>query len=318
MDPKEKYINLCVYESGIPVFSQPWFLDAVCGKNNWNVLIYEENGEIIATYPFYQKKKFLLLDIITMPCFTPIMGPWLRYSAEIKSIDKLSFEKKIFTYFINNLPSVDYIFQQFHNSITNWLPFYWQGFKQTTNYTYIIHDIDNLDNVFKNFSYSKRKHIKKSENILTVKFDLDARSFFDHHSSSLNKHGKVISYSFELFEGIFNKGYENNAAKTLYAVDSEGNLHGALFILWDKNSAYNLISSFDPDFRNSGASSLLVWEAIKLVSGKTKAFDMEGSMFESVEESFRNFGAIQTPYFAISKNNSWLLRLYNFLFNKYL
>lgn len=39
-------------------------------------------------------------------------------------------------YFIDNLPKFDYFNMNFHYSITNWLPFYWRGFKQTTRYTY--------------------------------------------------------------------------------------------------------------------------------------------------------------------------------------
>ena len=35
--------------------------------------------------------------------------------------------------------------------------------------------------------------------------------------------------------------YKNNSAKVIYAVDKDKNIHGALFIIWDDNSSYNLI-----------------------------------------------------------------------------
>jgi len=82
------------------------------------------------------------------------------------------------------------------------------------------------------------------------------------------------------------------------------NLHAALFIVWDENCAYNLISTINPKFRSSGASSLVFWEAIKHMSTKSKLFDFEGSMDKNIEESFREFGSTQIPYFRIRKFNS--------------
>ena len=48
----------------------------------------------------------------------------------------------------------------------------------------------------------------------------------------------------------------------------------------------------------------MVWEAIKLMSQKTKMFDFEGSMIEGVAKSFQQFGTKQTGYFKISKSYS--------------
>ena len=126
---------------------------------------------------------------------------------------------------------------------------------------------------------------------------------------TLSKQNEKISYSFDLFERIYKAGYRKNAAKTIYATDIDGNMHAALFVIWDSQSAYNLISTIDPDFRNSGAATLLVKEIIKYVSTQTKKFDFEGSMIEGVENSFRQFGAVQKPYFTIYKTNSRLLTI---------
>ena len=63
-----------------------------------------------------------------------------------------------------------------------------------------------------------------------------------------------------------------------------------------------------PEFRSSGATSLVFWEAIKLMSTKTKVFDFEGSMSENIENSFRQFGTTQVPYFRINKYNSLLFK----------
>jgi hypothetical protein len=102
----------------------------------------------------------------------------------------------------------------------------------------------------------------------------------------------------------------HNARKIFFAVDRDGNVHAAVHIIWDENSAYYLMSGGDLIFRNSGTTSLCLWEAIKFASTVTKRFDFEGSMLEPVERFFRAFGARQVPYFHIAKTNSPLLKLW--------
>ncbi|MBE7441610.1 MAG: hypothetical protein HS119_04060 [Flavobacteriales bacterium] len=58
--------------------------------------------------------------------------------------------------------------------------------------------------------------------------------------------------------------------------------------------------------------SLLLWEAIKRSKNKTKSFNFEGSMIESIERYFRAFGGKQTPYFEITKRTSKVLKLLNY------
>ena len=65
-----------------------------------------------------------------------------------------------------------------------------------------------------------------------------------------------------------------------------------------------MISTIDPDYRDSGASSLLIYEMMKFLSDKVERFDFEGSMIEGVENSFRKFGANQKAYFKIFKRNT--------------
>jgi len=305
---KEKYREFCKKEMDIPIFSKDWWLDSVCGESNWDVVLIEKGGVVFASMPYYKTKK-AIFNVIRMPKLTQTMGIYMKYPDNLKYEKRLSLEKKTANALIDKLPNFDYFSQNFHYNFTNWLPFYWKGYEQTTRYTYVIEDLSDIEKVLSNFNYAKRKNIKKSEKILKVKFDLSCEEFYENHKYTLNKQGSAISYSFDLFKKIYESGYRNSSAKTIYAVDNNNNIHGALFIIWDCNSAYDLISTIDPDFRNSGAASLLIKESIEFVSSRTGKFDFEGSMIENVEQSFRQFGAIQKPYFNISKKKSKLLKI---------
>jgi len=308
MTNKEKYQAFLKVEQEIPVFSQSWFLDAVCGEENWDVALVEKGNKVVASMPYYRKKK-LVFNLITMPQHGQTMGVYIAYPKGQKYETKLSYERKMMDALINQLPKVDYFNQTMHYSVTNWLPFYWRGYKQTTNYTYVIEDLSDIEQVFKNFSNGKRKDIQKAETIVEIKRDISAEDFYANHKMTLEKQGAQISYTFEHFKGIYDGAYQHNSGGTFYAIDTEKNIHAAFLIIWDKQSAYNLITTIDPSFRSSGAAALLFKEVIRFSSTITNTFDFEGSMIESVEKSYRQFGAKQKAYFDITKVDSKILKL---------
>ncbi len=303
MSNKEKYRKLCDMESTICIFSKAYWMDAVCGNEQWDVLLAEQEGEIVGALVYYFIESGKRITICQPP-FTQSNGIWIKYPINQKYEKKLSYEKKIMNDLIEqleNLPVMSYM-QCFNTEITNWLPFYWKGYTQTTYYSYRIMDISDMEAVEKSFSAAKRKNIRRAikENI-EVKYDLPAEDFYLHHKRMLELEGKKISYSYDLFKRMYDTCYNNDAGFVLYAEDEQKNLQAALFIIYDAVNSYQLISINYPESRNNGTLTLLTYEAIKKMSGRIQGFDMEGSMIESVENSFRQFGTLQLPYFVISK-----------------
>ena len=308
---KDIFRDFCSQETTVPVFQMPWWLDATVGYENWDVVLTFHEEEIIGAMPYFINSK-LGLKVITMPRFISMMGIWIK-SGNKKEIDRLHFEQKISTEIIEALPSFDYFNQSFYYTYTNWLPFYWKGFKQTTRYTYVLENLENADLIFKQFAHSKRKNILRSEKTLLVKEDLGIEEFYNFHKLCLQKEGKKIDYSLTLLKTLIEAAYQNNGGKIIYTIDNEGKIHSALFSIWNRVSSFNLINPIDPEQRNSGSSSLLIKEMLNYVKDKTARFDFEGSMNPYISESFRRFGAIQKPYFVIYKTNSWLYKLYTLL-----
>jgi len=269
------------------IFCRSWWLEAVSPKG-FDILVLRKGDRIVAGMPMI-RCKFLGLKAIYMPPYAQVLGVLLAPQGSPYYEKRLSNEMKVLTEFIKAIPTVDYFNAKFHYSFTNWLPFYWAGYKQTTLYTYIIPDLTNLDKVFSAFSYSKKRNIAKAEKIVSVYEDLPAPDFYANHVLTLGKQGKQISYSFDRFKKMYDAAYKKMSGKTWYALDNEKNIHAAIFVIFDNKSAYYLISTIDPDFRNSGATTLLIKNAITYVSQYTKRFDFEGSMIPGVENSFRNF-----------------------------
>ncbi len=306
---KEMYQAWLPSQPDIPVFAHPWWLDAASGGEDWDVILVEENERIIASMPFVLKRRGPF-RLISMPAFTQTLGPYLTYPAGISASERLSREKKIIGELIARLPRADFIRIRCSPRLTNWLPFYWAGYSQTTSYTYVLNGIADDDAVLKAFDYSKRKDVKKALNAVEVAFDLPPDVFYDHHKESLAKHGQKIFYTHETFRRVHDAARANNSGRTIFASDKKtGHVHAALFVIWSREGAYDLISTIDPEHRNSGAATLLVREIIRHIAQYTDRFDFEGSMIEGVEASFRKFGAEQTPYMVVTRTPSRLLRL---------
>lgn len=310
MDNKQKYNEFC-RENKLRIYYQPWWLDVVChGSDNWYPLLHEVNGRIVAVHPLYVTKIAGVFNAIQMPKFTQTLGPVTIDLSNISLAKRYSTEKTIYSDLISQLPDFSYFIQSFGHDFHNWLPYFWHDFSQSTKYTYVIPDISDIDTVKSKLSQGKRKNINKALPLVNVRFDLLPNVFYEHHVMTLKATGRKINYSFELFKEMHDACLAHGAGRIIWAEDKvSGEIHAALFLIWDKTSGYDLISSIDPKFINSGSTSLLVYEGIRFLSEKTGKFDFEGSMIESVEASFRQFGAIQIPYFTIKKTRSKLLHL---------
>ncbi len=264
----------------------------------------------MAALPYAYRTRLGRFRLVEMPLLSPYLGPWLRSAATSYNARKVGEEKELLGGLIEQLPSFAVFCQHFHPRVTNWLPFYWRGFQQTTHYTYILEDLTDIDRVFGNFSHAKKKNIRRARTIVEVRQDMPVERFYDHLVLTLKKQGKTALYSFEVFNRIHEECYRRGAGKTFYAQDSQNNVHAAIFTVSDKQSAYYIVSSIDPDFRNSGAVALVVHEAIRYYSGRTQMFDFCGHMNERIERSSREFGGRQTPCFVVSRTDSVVVRGY--------
>jgi hypothetical protein len=309
MNPKNDiYRQLCEQESSIPLFSQAWWLDAVA-PGIWDAAIVEEGNRIVASLPYLIERKRRLM-ISSMPPLTQTLGPWLA-PHEAKYTNQLSRQHKLISGLIIRLPVFDFFLQNFHYSVSNWLPFYWQGFQQTTRYTYVIEELSNLDAVWRETRENIRTDVRKAQKKLSVRIDLGLDRFLDLNEKTFARQAMRPPYSRELVARIDRSCAEHNCRRLFFAEDSQGELHAAIYLVWDERSAYYLMGGADPDLRNSGATSFLMWEAIQFAATVTKCFDFEGSMIEPVERFFRAFGARQVPYLSVSKLSSLPLRMRN-------
>ena len=312
MSNKEKYRQFYAVHPDICVFSAPWWLDAVAG-GTWDVILIEEGGSIVASFPYVYTKGKLGIKKIEMPPLTQKLGPYIVYDKNISYTTKIGYEHKIYQQIIDALPEYDEFNISFDQQYKNWLPFYWNGFEQSTRYSYQLVDIKYSDKLYEGFVANKKQRIKKASKDLVFKTDLSIEEFYNYFSNIIKNREDTVSFSFEMFSKIYEAAYTHNQGKTCYCIDNDGHIHAVALIIWDTVAAYYLIAMRDSKYNGSGGTEFLISEMIKYVSQFVDVFDFEGSMIQGVEQSFRYFGTQQTEYYSISKINNKLLKLYRAL-----
>ena len=282
MSEKEAYIDFCAHTPELPLFLQPWWLDAVTCPDHkeWEVLLARnKKGEIEAVMPFVTGRKWGLRYVVT-PQLTQYTGVWIKDIEGETATEHLSREKRLQNDLIAQLEAKKIAFfdLKFPLTYTYWSPFFWAGYRQETHYTYQLPDLHDIEAVYQQIDAVKRRHIRAAEKELEVRFDMSSQDFYRLQCMQLGT-----------------KQQSNVASETLVTQP--------YFIPYDKHAAYELISAIHPDHRTSGGSVLALWHAIKKASEVTKAFDFEGSMIEGVEHNNRQFGGIPVPYYEIYKKN---------------
>lgn len=305
MSNKEAYIIFSGQNPTLPLFLQPWWLDAVThpdGKE-WDVLLAcNKKGETEAAMPFLTGSKFGIRYAFT-PQLTQYTGLWIVDKEKESAAERLNREKKLQNDIIGQLKALRLgLFDvKFPLTYTYWTPFYRAGYQQETHYTYRIEDLAHLERVWENFDYAKQKQIRKAEEAgIVIDYTMSADELYDLQCAQWDERGSRDVLSRALVRSVVEASLSRKQGLIARARDKEGNTHAAIFVVWDKDCSWELISAIHPDYRASGASTLVVWETMKRLSKTVNIWDFEGSMIEGVENSFRQFGGVPAPYFEIT------------------
>jgi hypothetical protein len=274
------------------VFCRPWYLEAL--QADVRVLAYVVGDRLIAGIPLYFQHRFGL-TLCRMPQLVHTWGVIME-PLEGKHATVHSREMKILTLFARQLSKEKFFLQSFHPTLLNWLPFYWNGFKQTTHFTYVLEDFPDLDKIWDQMGANVRRNIHKAERagikIVPCNSDLvaaTAEKTFKHQY-------RKLPYSRSYIKQLYLAAKHNSAGECFAAIDKQGKTHAATFVVWDHKRAYYLASGTDPELRTSGAQSLLIWHLLEFTAGLARTFDFVGSVVEPIGRFFGKFGAKLVPH----------------------
>lgn len=278
------------------VFCRSWWLEAI---GNVRILACFSGDTIIAGIPLYFEKHFGL-TACTMPKLTQTWGVVIQ-PLEGKAVTVAARETRILRAFAAQLSQYRVFFQAFHPTLSNWLPFFWSGFRQTTRFTYVIEDLTDLDKIWHGMSESARCQIRKAQKAGLTVVPCGIEEVYKSECLSYQRQGRTPPHSESLLKRLYYSATEHNSGACSAVVDGDGIVHSAWLMVWDTNRAYGLVGGGAAALKNSGANSMRVWNAIQLAAQRSRAFDFAGSVIESIECFNRHFGAKQVPYNLVVK-----------------
>ena len=309
MTNKEKYRLLCEAEgSRIPLFQQYWWMETVCHGKRWDVLLSEQaNGFIDGALPYLIGSK-LGMRYVLQPQLTQYNGPW--YHHHPLTGDPVEFEHHVGEDLASQLDRLhlSLYLQRFSPQVKDWLPFYWHGYRQTTRYTYRFDPIPSPQELPTLCDRGRKRQLVAARKAYSVDRQVGVEEFVKLHSEYWERRSGHDNLSKEFIRRVVSVSMERGQALLYGLRDADNRLVAARFVVYDDRCAYALLSAMQPDtLRNS--MTLLVWTLLTDLYGRTQAFDFEGSMAAGIEHFYRSFGAVQVPYFEVTRFSNPLFSL---------
>ena len=312
---KEKYREACREHDDIHVFMCDWWLDIMCDNpENWDVcLCTDEKGQVqgALTYATY---KFGFWKVVFPPPLSPFGGIWIRTTTQSSERDTLNRRREITENLVRQLPNMPYIELKLAPDCTDWIPFFREGFRQSTRYTYQLRDISDTKLIWGQFGRSRTRNIEglvaKQGQDLSIRAGQDLSLLLSAYQTNLSKKGVSWKFSLEKFGQMDAALVKHDKRLFFEVVDENKTVVGSKYVILSGNTAYGMLSFSTEKARKNGLGAWMTWEAIKICSAKgIKIFDFEGSMLLGVEEYFRSFGGIQTPYHHLVRTSNKLVTL---------
>ena len=261
----------------IPLFFQPWWLDAACGPDHWYPLCHPTEALIWPVF-LRQKGPFRYL---TMPPLTPRLGtcpPQLPSDADWTELRRL-------------FPGLIYCLQHFSTEIP---PKRAENGVLTPRHHYSIERTGDTGILWDNTHTLARRHIRKSEQLLTLQPNADPDQLYALMQRSLARHGVSHLLSPARFRLMVEASLTAGQGAVWAAKDDSGQIHAAIWLVWDHQSVYYLAGGLDDRIRQVGASRWLLWKGMELAQGRR--FDFGGGMSPSVGQVYASLGGQITPY----------------------
>ncbi len=282
---------------------QPWWLDAVCTGGSWDVtLAFDKSGHITGVMPFYQRRRWGLLNSMEPPPLCTYGGPWLDYPLQLSAAERCGFEHHQYESLMTQLPPFHLFRQPFFPEMRNWLAFYWKGFQQTTRYTYRLDTASlTLDAYRQRLSSNMRNKLSGAARQFSISESTDIEHFYSLYQASLARKG-YRPFPFQIILQLYKALSQRGQVALLAATPNRGGLPVAIsFIAHDHRHAHLLMTGQLTNTDRSHVNYLLLYALVQRGIAAQWLIDFEGSMDRGLGHSFAAMGTTLTPYLVIQK-----------------
>lgn len=297
---KQKWDALLDHSPQSLIYANSWYLDSI--SPNWDALI---GGDYEAIFPLPWNKKLLGIKRVLKPRLCQQLGLF-------------SLEQQISTALLDDfLKSIPDHFKSIDINLNEQNPCPQQNEWITKKRINVLLPLfPSYSELYSNYSDHHKRNLKKS--LQANLFPVNNMTTDQFISSFLEQNkAKIKAFSNEQKKNLrqlINKSIDSNAGMIRALSDDKGKLHSAVFLQKSKDRLYYLLPFSTAAGRQSAAMYNLMDQIFKEYAGSNKIFDFEGSSLPGVAKFYKGFGASETNYYQIIKNQlpfwiRWILKI---------
>lgn len=278
---KEQYHDYCTTTPNYPLFLQDWWMDAVCGPENWRV---------IGDMPCYVFRR-LRQESVLMPPFTPYGGYYASETSYQQSLDQARFIDREL-----EAAHILYYFQQFPaaSPIPDMLR--GLGYVVSEHNTFRLYKLQETDAIRENLSDNKKHQLEKTASMKRCTPSVEEYLSFVQNCNKAQ--GAELPFNREQFLRMDQAAAEHNAREIVGIQDTNGRLVAATYLVYDAHICYLLIHPYYPsNMRESGIATRVIWESILAAGQHSQIFDFgDLSTQPNLTLSYAQYNASPTTF----------------------
>ena len=273
----------------VPLYSNPWWLDATCGVGGWNALIsYDAAQRPIVGIPFLKGRIRGLSAIITPP-----MTQWVS----LLSGEHDPGEANTFT--LTALPKTSILDLAIKPDVRINLQDY--STAPALQYSFVIPRADDMKSVRAKYNEGLRRNLKQAGQLHTIEESGNLDGFQKLcHQTYRDRNMHAPSWFDRIVPGVYEKLIANQCGTLTLAI-TQGKIIAGILTAWDSFSTYYLAGGKVADDHGTAAHALLLDHAIQDACARGTSFDFEGSMHPGIANFFQSFGSVPVSYWYFKK-----------------
>jgi hypothetical protein len=274
------------------IFDEDWWLDAAA-PGAWDRIRVEWDSITVGEMAFHVRRR-RGLTYIKMPHLTRTMSPRLAPPAG-KPVNRLIDNQAIVIELVRKLPRHDRLELSLNPGCPSLQGFVHANLAVTHMFTFRSEAGVGQDSLLQQAHAETRRIIGKAQRECEVERGPDLDRFIRLHRQS---YGETSLVDYATLGRLFAAASAHGQSEILFARHQGGADTAAMILIWDRRTLYTWLSARNVAQKYRGASSLLVYEAMRSATERGCILDLDGYVRPEVGAFMMKFGLqpVVRPY----------------------
>ncbi|HTZ71422.1 MAG TPA: GNAT family N-acetyltransferase [Acetobacteraceae bacterium] len=277
------------------VFHENWWLAAASG-DAWQEVTVHAGAKLVGRLPYVLSPVAAGHRLLAQPELTHVLGPAIDPGAG-SPVNQVLKRDAILRELVESLPAASGFHCTFHRDVADTLVFQERGYRTSVQFTHVV-AAGAPGELWSAMRDKTRNAIRRAELQFCVAELDDPVAFAAFYDENLRERSATNYYRRIIPIGA--AALERGRGRFLVALDGSGRSAAAIFIVWDSQTAYYLLSTRRQDAGN-GAISLLIWHAMRDSAARRLVFDFDGVALPGSRVFYTGFGGRAVPRFIVSR-----------------